>query len=61
MDGVDVLDARRKLAESSKASHGVERKGSKAWILRKKEQMTRQGKVVKANSKYTGRKRRTAF
>ncbi|KAI9835492.1 MAG: hypothetical protein M1837_003776 [Sclerophora amabilis] len=37
------------------------RKGSKAWIMKKKERMERQGKVVKASSKYTGRKRRVAF
>ena len=38
-----------------------ERKGGKAWILRKKEQMERKGKVVKASSKYTGRKRGPKF
>ncbi|KAJ9645293.1 18S rRNA (guanine1575-N7)-methyltransferase [Coniosporium tulheliwenetii] len=38
-----------------------ERKGGKAWIMRKKEQMERKGKVVKPNSKYTGRKRKIAF
>jgi 18S rRNA (guanine1575-N7)-methyltransferase len=40
---------------------GEERKGSKAYIMKKKEQMERQGKVVKASSKYTGRKRRIQF
>ncbi|MCJ1449452.1 MAG: hypothetical protein MMC23_009972 [Stictis urceolatum] len=58
MDGVDVMDSRRKLKEREKAS---ERKGSKAWIVRKKEQMERRGKVVKANSKYTGRQRKSKF
>ncbi|KAF2683236.1 williams Beuren syndrome chromosome region 22 protein-like protein [Lentithecium fluviatile CBS 122367] len=58
MDGVDVMDARRR-AKGMK--RGEERKGSKAWIMRKKEQMERQGKVVKASSKYTGRKRRVQF
>jgi len=29
--------------------------------MRKKEQMERKGRVVKSNSKYTGRKRRIAF
>jgi 18S rRNA (guanine1575-N7)-methyltransferase len=57
LDDVDVLDARKK----SKSGKGEIQKGSKAWILKKKEQMERKGKVVKANSKYTGRKRRTAF
>ncbi|KAI0017275.1 S-adenosyl-L-methionine-dependent methyltransferase [Xylariomycetidae sp. FL0641] len=58
MDGVDVLDARRRQIANSK---GDMKKGSKAWIVKKKEQMERKGKVVKATSKYTGRKRRTAF
>ncbi|CAI9635293.1 s-adenosyl-l-methionine-dependent methyltransferase [Alternaria burnsii] len=58
MEGVDVEDARRK-AKGMK--RGEERKGSKAYIMKKKEQMERQGKVVKASSKYTGRKRRIQF
>ncbi|KAI0003177.1 S-adenosyl-L-methionine-dependent methyltransferase [Xylariaceae sp. FL0662B] len=57
LDNVDVLDARRR-AQSGK---GEIRKGSKAWIVKKKEQMERKGKIVKATSKYTGRKRRVAF
>jgi 18S rRNA (guanine1575-N7)-methyltransferase len=58
MEGVDVMDARRKAA---KGKRGEQTKGSKAWILKKKEQQERQGKVVKASSKYTGRKRRIQF
>ncbi|PSN64852.1 williams Beuren syndrome chromosome region 22 protein-like protein [Corynespora cassiicola Philippines] len=57
MDGVDVVDARRKAARK----RGEDKKGSKGWIIRKKEQMERKGKVVKTNSKYTGRKRRIQF
>jgi 18S rRNA (guanine1575-N7)-methyltransferase len=53
LDGVDVLDARRKHREKGRDI----KKGSKAWILSKKEQMERKGKVVKSTSKYTGRKR----
>jgi 18S rRNA (guanine1575-N7)-methyltransferase len=57
MDGVDVMDMRRKqVARTTDV-----RKGTKAWINKKKEQMERQGKVVKASSKYTGRKRRVQF
>ncbi|KAL3441135.1 S-adenosyl-L-methionine-dependent methyltransferase [Aspergillus insuetus] len=59
MNDVDVLDARRKAMERNHGS--TSRKGDKAWIMRKKEQMTKKGKVVKANSRYTGRKRRPAF
>lgn len=59
MNDVDVVDARKRAMERGKQASS--RKGDKAWILRKKEQMTRKGKVVKANSKYTGRKRRPAF
>lgn len=58
MDGVDVLDGRR---NSGKNGKGEMKKGGKAWIIKKKEQMERKGKIVKANSKYTGRKRRIAF
>lgn len=58
MDGVDVMDGRKK---RSREKVREERKGSKSWILRKKEQMERKGKVVKNSSKYTGRKRGPAF
>jgi 18S rRNA (guanine1575-N7)-methyltransferase len=57
LDGVDVLDARKKHREKGR----IVKKGSKAWILSKKEQMERKGKVVKNNSKYTGRKRKITF
>lgn len=57
MDGVDILDARRKHKEKGREI----KKGSKAWIMNKKEQMERKGKVVKASSKFTGRKRRIVF
>lgn len=60
MDGVDVVERgkshrdRRKMAD-------ISTKGSKEWILRKKEQMERKGKVVKNNSKYSGRRRKIAW
>ena len=57
MDGVDVFDARKKL----KANNAAMKKGSKAWIVKKKEQMERKGKIVKSTSKYTGRKRKPNF
>ncbi|KAK8138562.1 methyltransferase [Apiospora sp. TS-2023a] len=57
MEGVDVLDGRNR----GKTGSGEIKKGSKQWIVKKKEQMERKGKVVKATSKYTGRKRRIAF
>lgn len=57
MDGVDVEDARR----SIKTHAPNMSKGSKAWIVKKKEQMERKGKIVKSTSKYTGRKRRVQF
>jgi 18S rRNA (guanine1575-N7)-methyltransferase len=58
MEGVDVLDARKKHREKGRRDI---KKGSKAWILSKKEQMERKGKVVKNSSKYTGRKRHITF
>ena len=57
MDGVDVQDARRQVRATNKEM----KKGSKAWIVKKKEQMERKGKIVRSTSKYTGRKRRSAF
>ncbi|KAL8693344.1 MAG: hypothetical protein Q9218_001823 [Villophora microphyllina] len=58
MRDVDVQDARRKTSMREKNEL---RKGSKAWIMRKKEQMEKRGKVMKPSSRYTGRKRRVAF
>lgn len=58
MEDVDVVDTRRK---KGKGARRAEVKGSKQWILRKKEQMERKGKVVKATSKYTGRNRGPKF
>jgi 18S rRNA (guanine1575-N7)-methyltransferase len=58
LDGVDIMDARRKHREKGRKDV---KKGSKAWIISKKEQMERKGKVVKASSKYTGRKRGPTF
>jgi len=62
MEGVDVEDGRNmRNAMQGKRKRGAEVKGSKAWVVKKKEQMRNKGKVVKSDSKYTGRKRRTAF
>ncbi|KAF2759273.1 methyltransferase [Pseudovirgaria hyperparasitica] len=62
MEGVDVDDSRRRAQGRDRSKRGVvEKKGSKGWIMRKKEQMEAKGKVVKPNSKYTGRKRNIAF
>lgn len=58
IDDVDVVDERRKNKETRKKE---DRKGSKTWIMKKKEQMERKGKIVKASSKYTGRKRGPVF
>lgn len=57
MEGVDVVDARKRHREKGREV----KKGSKQWILGKKEQMERKGKVVKSSSKYTGRKRKIQF
>jgi 18S rRNA (guanine1575-N7)-methyltransferase len=64
MEGVDVEDGRRvreaKMAMKGKGAAG-DSKGSKAWVLRKKEKMRGKGKAVKSDSKYTGRKRGPTF
>lgn len=54
MDGVDVEDSRKRKGKARKVSHREE-------ILKRKARMEGKGKVVKASSKYTGRKRRIAF
>lgn len=59
MEGVDVQDGRRK--GGVRSGSGELKKGSKAWIALKKERLERKGRVVKAESKYTGRKRRVQF
>jgi 18S rRNA (guanine1575-N7)-methyltransferase len=62
MDDVVVEDNRRAAREmQGKRKRGKEVKGSKQWILKKKEQMQNKGKIVKSTSKYTGRKRRPNF
>ncbi|KIW72047.1 hypothetical protein PV04_00270 [Phialophora macrospora] len=64
MEGVDVEDGRRireaKMAMKGKGIAG-DTKGSKAWVMRKKEKMRGKGKTVKSDSKYTGRKRGPKF
>ncbi|KAL8692129.1 MAG: hypothetical protein Q9224_004023 [Gallowayella concinna] len=58
MHDVDVQDGRRNLSRTGKKA----RRGNKACIIQKKQQMENRGKVVKASSKYTGRsRRRVAF
>lgn len=59
MENVDVMDARRK--DRQRMNGGSGKKRSKAWIMKKKAQMEAKGKVVKTDSKYTGRKRRVKF
>lgn len=58
MDDVDIVDERRK---NKKTRRKEDRKGDRAWILKKKDQMERKGKIVKASSKYTGRRRGPVF
>ncbi|KAM0701372.1 hypothetical protein Q7P35_011733 [Cladosporium inversicolor] len=58
MSDVEVQDARKK---DRKRGKEFEKKGSKAWILRKKAQSEAKGKIVKPNSKFTGRRRKTAW
>ncbi|CAF9923213.1 MAG: hypothetical protein GOMPHAMPRED_002772 [Gomphillus americanus] len=57
MDGVDIMDSRKR-RERSKSDP---KKGSKAWVMKKKEKMERKGKIVKPNTKYTGRNRGPKF
>ena len=62
MDDVILEDNRRATRElSGKRKRGADVKGSKKWIVRKKEQMKNKGKIVKSDSKYTGRTRGPRF
>jgi 18S rRNA (guanine1575-N7)-methyltransferase len=58
MEGVDVDNSARRVRGKK---GGEVKKGSKGWIMKKKEQMEAKGKVVKSNSKYTGRKRKITW
>jgi 18S rRNA (guanine1575-N7)-methyltransferase len=57
-DGRGVRDARMR---AGRRESQIGRKVGKAWVLKKKEQMRSKGKVVKADSKYSGRKRKIRF
>jgi len=63
MEGVDVEERRKGKVDGGRrrGKDARPQKGSKAWILGKKDRMERKGLVVKNSSKYTGRKRKTAF
>ena len=61
MDGVDVEERMGRKGDGRKRGEEVGKKGRKQWILSKKEQTERKGKVVKRDSKFTGRKRRVQF
>ena len=60
MEGIDVEERARRHGERRNKEQ-VAAKGSRQWILKKKEQMERRGKVVKKDSKYSGRRRRIAW
>lgn len=60
MDNVDVEDG-RSLRDARAKVNGAGKKGSKAWVKSKKEKMRAKGKVVKEDSKYTGRRRGPKF
>jgi 18S rRNA (guanine1575-N7)-methyltransferase len=64
VDNVEVEDRRRgkdKGGKKGKKGKGEVVKGSREWIMKKKERMARQGKVVKMSSKFTGRNRGPKF
>lgn len=58
LEGVEIVDQR---GRHTAAAAGRKGESAKQWILRKKERDRKKGKVVKKDSKYTGRKRRIAF
>ena len=58
---VDVVD--KKMKKHGKSWKKIDRSAfkSKDWIIKKKERARLQGKTVKNDSKYTGRRRPGAF
>ena len=60
MNGVDVVERGKPNHERKRGEDAVT-KGSRQWIMRKKKQMERKGKVVKNSSKFSGRKRRIVW
>ena len=58
MEDVNIMETKKK---DRKRGKEFEKKGSKAWITRKKAQSEAKGKIVKPNSKFTGRRRKTAW
>ncbi|MCJ1276801.1 hypothetical protein MMC21_004608 [Puttea exsequens] len=60
MEGVDIEEREGRRGERGRREGGKV-KGGKAWIREKKEKMERRGKVVKRDSKFSGRKRRVQF
>lgn len=52
---------KREMARQARQSRGKLAKGSKEWIMKKKERRRQQGKEVRADSKYTARKRSGRF
>lgn len=58
-ENVDVEDGRR--IREARMKNGTPKKGGKKWIMEKKEKMRGKGKVVKGDSKYTGRNRGPKF
>lgn len=61
MEGVEVEQRGGGRGKGERRVREREEKGGRRWILKKKEQMERRGKVVKKDSKYTGRRRRVQF
>lgn len=63
MEGVDIEDGRRfrEAMHNKKGKRGEDVKGSKAWVHKRKDKMRNKGKVVKTDSKYTGRRRGPTF
>lgn len=54
-------DKWRQRREKMRRARGKPLKGSKEWILAKKERRRRQGRQVRPDNKYTGRKRSGRF
>jgi len=56
-----LVEARARLGKAARKAQARKGVKSAAWVQRKKARARAQGKVVKSDSKYTGRRRRAAF
>lgn len=56
-----LIQSREREKDRRYSKKGKAKKGTKDWVMNKKERQRRQGKEVRPDSKYSGRRRKAAF